>query len=267
MHRLGGPGFVKAGVVVLDIGLVVLGADFAARMVWTWAQPSAGQAAIASYSPEVSRPKESDYRLLTTFDPFHRQAAVPQAGQGQADAARETALDLKLFGVRADVEAGHDGRGSAIIRTPDKKQGAFRPGEAIMEGVTLKRILPDRVVISHRGVLENLFLDEESGALISAAGKPDAAAGDAARFLAAVKAQPRIGGGGIDGFVLTPGKDKALFKKMGLAPGDVLVAVNGSRLDGMERVEALKDSLRNAPSVRLEIERGGAKRIIELSNE
>jgi general secretion pathway protein C len=258
---------MKAGIVALDIGLVVLGAHFAAEMVWTWARPSAGQAAIASYSPDVSRPKGGDYRLLTTFDPFHRQAAAPQASQAHEDAARETTLDLKLFGVRADVEAGRDDRGSAIIRTADKKQGAYRLGDTVMDGVTLKRILPDRVVISHRGVLENLFLDEEAQTLIAAAGKPDATAGGAARFMAAVKAQPRITGGGIDGFVLNPGKDKTLFSKMGFAPGDVLVAVNGSRLSSVERVDALKENLRNAQSVRLEIERDGTKRIIELSNE
>jgi len=288
VRRLDRPALLRAGLAVLNVGLVLLIADSAAGIVWTWAQPAPGRAAIGSFSAEAERPRGGDYRLLTTFDPFHR-AAAPVA-EAQTEAARETTLDLKLFGVRAGLpnggnDGGNDGQddrqGSAIIRTPDKKQGAFKAGDVIMDGVTLKSILPDRVVISHRGVLENLFLDEDSQTLIAAANshktvtqekqKSRESNGmvsmDEDRLMAAINARPRLTGQGVEGFVLTPGQDPALFNELGLVAGDVLLAVNGNRLDSAERARDLKDQLRTAQSIQLEIERDGKKKVIEFSNE
>lgn len=243
--------------------LVLALANQAAGLLWTWADFSAGQGeagAVAGAGREKSA--DADFTVLSAFDPFHR--AAPLQPESLAQAAPETSLDLELFGVRASPE----GRGTAIVRTPDKKQGAFKVGDAIMPGVTLRAVMADRVVLSHWGATESLFLNPEARnrQLIAPAAKAELRQIDADAILNAVRLSPRMVDGSVRGFAVSPGADAETFRQTGLQPGDVLVAVNGTTLDAPERMAALEARLRGATSVRLEVERAGARQIIEISN-
>ncbi len=150
-----------------ELLLVVTLALFAAQLIWTVATPMP-LPVFGNSGTDATASANTDHMLVLDFDPFHR-ASVSAAAQQEA-VAPETTLDLKLYGVRAlkDPKAG-----SAIIRLPDHTQVALRVGMTILEGVTLAAVHPDRVVVSRRGALETLSLDDDKA---SRPAKPSAPA-------------------------------------------------------------------------------------------
>jgi general secretion pathway protein C len=168
------------------------------------------------------------------FDPFFRTA-------GAAPTAAVTSLALKLFGTRIDYASG---RGSAIIATPDGIQSSFAVGDEIVAGVKLKEVGADFVILDKGGTAEQLFLDQSTPApVVTPAGTappPVAAPAPGAQaILDAVSIQPRMTGSEMSGLILAPKGDGAAFKAAGLEPGDILLAVDGKRVQAITDLPAL----------------------------
>jgi general secretion pathway protein C len=185
------------------------------------------------------------------FDPFFRTSG------GSAPTAAVTSLALKLFGTRIDYASG---RGSAIIATPDGIQSSFAVGDEITPGVKLKEVGGDFVVLDRGGTAEQLFLDQSTpapvavptGAVPPLAASTAAPAGQAVTD--AVSFQPRMSGSEMSGLILTPKGDGAAFKSAGLEPGDILLAVDGKRVQSITDFPSLPTS---GSGPVLQVERAG----------
>ncbi|WP_162806357.1 type II secretion system protein N [Sphingosinicella terrae] len=248
---------------IVELLLLTVIAVQAARLVWVLVAPVAP---IGDYRGAAS-PSLPSGAILGEFDPFFRLS-------GAGSPAAVTALDLKLHGVREDRATG---RGSAIIALPDGSQRSFAVGEEIIAGVTLTEVGPESVTISRSGTPEQIFLDQsdpappvaETGAgapVVSPAAPvtavpspptpvPGAAPQPQRIDGAAVRLQPRIANGRVDGIAVAPGADAQAFRASGLEPGDVIVAVNGRTIGSVEQARAL---VRQAGgSATLTVNRGG----------
>lgn len=266
-------------VTPVEVALALALGALAAQLAWTilappgW--PDATAVPVRRALPLQAVPGGG---LLDQENLFHRARAGVRDGDRAGDAigqAPETMLNLSLFGIRAGVD-GKAG-GTAIIGTPDNKQDAYAIGQEIMPGIRLERILPDRVVIRRNGVLESLSFDRERGgrpapdAEAAGAGVPAAAEGAAAprvriatslaEVLAGVQVQPRGTQGGL---VLRPRGSSDLLRQAGLAPGDVLLAINGRAVTGVAALPALAEELKQVKNLSIDIERGGQKQTVRL---
>lgn len=207
------------------------------------------------------------------INPF-RTANAPAAPAAPADAGEnlsETTLNLSLHGTWIDAKGG-----TAIIKTPDEKQGRFAVGDTITSGVTLDRVERDHVVIIRNGVREALrLIDRDSAAGASAAAPggaaPAAFAGDGmaaiGHFIVAMPETDEVGGMRL---VLQPADDVDRFEALGLVPGDRLVAVDNQPIDrdiaaGLEAIAMTQ----GRKSVTLSIERDGVVMpiVIAMPNE
>lgn len=272
-------------VAVLDAALIIFLAATFAHIFWTWVEPDAkgpvgSNDGLVIVSRQPAQRVEQDYGVLLNFDAFNRRPIdVNTPLLAGTEDAPETTLDLKLFGIRAVKESN---TGSAIIRTPDLKQSAFHVGEELLDDVYLRRVMPDRVFISRNGVIESLFLDESAARLVSspmeqgssiappagaaAQTSPAEVAGlSGASLFEAVQLRPRLNGNTIEGYYVQPKGDGSVFKKMGLQPSDVLIAVNGMRLVNNERIQEAIEELRYADTVVVELERDGRPERITVS--
>jgi type II secretion system protein C len=207
------------------------------------------------------------------INPF-RTASAPDAPPAAADAGEtlaETTLNLTLHGTWIDAKGG-----TAIIKTPDEKQGRFAVGDTITGGVTLERVERDHVVIIRNGVREALRLINRDSAAASAGGAaPEALtpafAGDGmaaiGHFIVATPETDEVGGMRL---VLQPADDVEQFEALGLVPGDRLVAVDNAPIDrdiaaGLEAIAMTQGK----KSVTLSIERDGVVMpiVIAMPNE
>lgn len=248
---------------VVELLLLAVIAVQAARLVWVLVTPVAPIGDYRGAAP----PALPNVAVLGEFDPFFRLS-------GAASPAAVTALNLKLHGVREDRATG---RGSAIIALPDGSQRSFAVGEEIIPGVTLAEVGPESVTISRNGTPEQIFLDQSEPAPPPAetGGGPPAAsptppvtavpappaptAGEAPQPPridgTAVRLQPRIANGRVDGIAVAPGADAQAFRASGLEPGDVIVAVNGRAVGSVEQARALVRQ--SGGSATLTVNRGG----------
>ena len=255
------PDRVRAAVeVVLAVLLVVqLG-----RLVWIVVEPEqAGAAMAASSAP--ARPV--DFAVFERFDAFFRTGG--QSSLAEASAAGSG--QMRLYGLRSDGAGG----GSAIIGLADGRQVSVGVGEAVEPGLVLRGVGADYVTLARGTSLSRLiFSDVPVGAAPPpppppgpptmtppAPVAPAAAAAapvDPARLLAQAGLRPRMRGLRMDGFTVSGSGDAAVLRAAGLRPGDVILAVNGTSLDSLDRIAGLRGQLSNATSAEIRFERDGA---------
>lgn len=262
---------------LVELGLVVMLGLVAAHLVWLMIAPASRLPAPAEdtliAANTAPKPAEKlDLGILTRFDPFNRSLASPVAES--TEAAPETSLDLKLFGVRLSDDPAHS---SAIIQTGGKDQAVYRSGDEILSGVRLDRVYDNRVSLSRAGVIETLSLDDGSGPILggntpakAAPAGPAIAASDLKSVLRQVRLVPRRDGQRITGWQIdTDGSaaGAAALKSYGLEPGDILASLNGETLGSAEDLTDALSEIDRTGSIRLEIERAGKRIPLTLSSE
>ena len=271
----------------IEVILVISLALLVARLAWLVISPSD---AVATYTqrplPAPMRGAAntlavaSDRTLLVKTNPFER-------GDGEVivQDVPETNLNLKLDGLRMSTEGGESG--NAIIRTPDGIGKNYSVGEEIIAGVTLERILSDRVIINRDGANEILMLggrgaglsvitDDSQTVTSTEVGErvennppsPEPAIIEAQIdapevLLSGVNAGPVRINGQISGYRLDPIGDPGIMRQAGLSPGDVLLRINGTSVARLDTSDVI-DRIIAAETVEMTVNRNGSEQTIRL---
>ncbi|HEX8225620.1 MAG TPA: type II secretion system protein N [Allosphingosinicella sp.] len=250
------------GWTLLEFALLALIALQCARLIWTAATPLGP---LGDWRTDVDRPVGAT-GALADFDPFFRLS-------GTGGPVTVTSLNLKLFGIRQDQVSG---QGSAIIAGSDGQQRSIAVGEEIEPGVTLKAVGFDSVTIGRGGADEQLFMDQsQDPATVPAPNTPSPTAptppvtqpttavepggppvAPSKLYPNEVSMAPRMNGTQLTGVTIRPQGNDQGFRALGLAPGDVVVSVNGRRIKSMDQARGMATELASARAV-LQVERGG----------
>jgi general secretion pathway protein C len=255
------------GWTVLELVLLSMIALQCARLIWTALTP-VGPLGDWQSAPAARGGASAD--ILGSFDPFFRLS-------GAAGPVTVTSLNLKLFGIRQDQASG---QGSAIIAGSDGQQRSIAVGEEVEPGVTLKSVDFDSVTISRGGADEQLFMDQSQAptTVTPPPGVPTAPTPPVVNPTTSVEPgsrpvppsklypnevgmAPRMNGTQLTGVTVRPNGNDAGFRALGLAPGDVVVAVNGRRIRSQEQAQGMAAQLA-ADRVTLQVERDG--RVVSL---
>ncbi len=192
------------------------------------------------------------------------------ASSGDAASAPQTTLALVLAGVLAsdDPKAGF-----AIVGESAASARFFPVGASLPGGARLNAVYPDRIVIDRGGTLESLGLPrrslatapqpvglapvEESRATMLSQRVRDMAQQNPNALANVLRAQQVMAGGKQRGFRVYPGANPAAFSRLGLRPGDLITAINGTALDDPSRGDEVMRNLSSAPEVRVTLMRNG----------
>jgi general secretion pathway protein C len=205
-------------------------------------------------------------------------AAVEPGAQDPANAPLSSA-NLVLAGTIASQDPKH---GVAIISDGGPSK-VFSVGDNV-SGATLHSVYLDHVILDRGGVLETLMLPRQLAgsrpmAPVRRPGGADprtVAAVDNIRRL--VQQDPGIldqvmrtvasydnAAGKLRGFRAYPGRNRAIFNKLGLKPGDLVTAINGTVLDDPQHSQEVFNTIQTSDHVTVTIERGGQKQDITLN--
>jgi general secretion pathway protein C len=205
-------------------------------------------------------------------------AAVEPGGQDPASAPLSSA-NLVLAGTIASQDPKH---GVAIISDGGPSK-VFSVGDNV-SGATLHSVYLDHVILDRAGVLETLMLPRQLAGSrpVAAVRRPGGAdprtvaAVDNIRRL--VQQDPGIldqvmrtvasydnAAGKLRGFRTYPGRNRAIFNKLGLKPGDLVTAINGTVLDDPQHSQEVFNTIQTSDHVTVTIERGGQKQDITLN--
>jgi len=237
----------------------------------------APQPVIAS-SPELhQRPAPAaNIQALIMSHPFGIRAADP-ASQDPANAPLSSA-NLVLAGTIATQDPKH---GIAIISDGGPSK-VYSVGDNV-SGASLYSVYLDHVVLNRNGSLETLVLPRllpgdrsiASARRMGADPRTLTAVNNIRRM---VQQDPGIldqvmrtvasydnAAGKLRGFRAYPGRNRAIFNKLGLKPGDLVTAINGQALDDPQHSQEVFNTIQTSDRVTVTIERSGQKQDISLN--
>jgi len=171
-------------------------------------------------------------------------------------------------------------RGIAII-TDGGPSKVYAVGENV-NGASLYSVYLDHVILDRGGTLETLLLPR----LLAGGPRTPARRGPVeARSSEAVENIRRLvqqdpglldqvmrtvpsydnTAGKLRGFRAYPGRNRAIFNKLGLRPGDLVTAINGQALDDPQHSQEVFNTIQSSNTVTVTVERGGQKQDITLN--
>ncbi len=204
--------------------------------------------------------------------------AVPDPSTQDPANAPLSSANLVLAGTIATRDPK---RGIAIISDGGPAK-VFSVGDNVA-GATLHSVYLDHVILDRAGVLETLQLPR-----LLAGSQPAPAprrGGADPRTVAAVDNIRRLvqqdpglldqvmrtvasydnAAGKLRGFRAYPGRNRAIFNKLGLKPGDLVTAINGQPLDDPQHSQEVFNTIQTSDHVTITLERGGQKQDLTLN--
>lgn len=200
--------------------------------------------------------------------------AVADAKQDPAQAPLSSA-NLQLAGTIATEDPKH---GLAIISAGGPSK-VYAVGDNV-SGATLHSVYLDHVVLDRAGSLETLLLPRQ----IAGGGRAPVRRGASSTVAAVdnlrrmVEKDPGIldqvmrtvasydnAAGKLRGFRAYPGRNRALFARLGLKPGDLVTAINGQPLDDPQRSQEVFNTIQSSDNVTVTVERGGQREDLSLN--
>jgi general secretion pathway protein C len=202
-------------------------------------------------------------------------AVADPTSQDPANAPLSSA-NLVLAGTIATQDPKH---GIAIISDGGPSK-VFSVGDKVT-GASLYSVYLDHVILDRGGTLETLVLprllpgNRTATRRIGADPRTVAAVDNIRRM---VQQDPGLldqvmrtvasydnTAGKLRGFRAYPGRNRAIFNKLGLRPGDLVTAINGQALDDPQRSQEVFNTIQTSDHVTVTIERGGQKEDISLN--
>ncbi len=282
------PKAAKVVSVLLILFILYLIAAFS----WTiWATFQPKPAINIASTTTISRSTNTNIQQLTGFNLFGDAKSTPVVTDSSELDAPITRLKLKLRGVYAASEKELAG---AMIEAQNK-QDVYRIGGKLpgATGLKLHKILSDRIIMSRGGKFETLFIEDfgqskNTSRNTSSRGKSKerettfntnnnssniidkrkdqnltkeliklrSKLTDPQSLSELVSVSPAMVGEEFQGFRIAPGKNRALFGRMGLRRNDVITGVNGINLDDPASAFSLMEQISTADELNLTIKRG-----------
>jgi general secretion pathway protein C len=227
---------------------------------------------IVTTAPNAHKPG-ADVQSVVSAHLFGIAAADPN--QDPANAPTSTA-NLVLAGTIATQNPKH---GVAIVSDGGPSK-VYSVGDNI-GGASLHSVYLDRVILDRGGSLETLLLPRQLPSSHAPARAPAASPRTAAaveNIRRMVQQDPGIldqvmrtvpsydnAAGKLRGFRAYPGQNRAIFGKLGLKPGDLVTAINGTQLDDPQRSQEVFNTIQTSDHVTVTVERAGQKQEISLN--
>ena len=259
---------------VLSVVFVVAIAWQLVQLVWMLLTPAAqiDAAPIVPSATAAARPKGVDVQSIVNAKLFgEAQATSPVEGP-----APETQLPLVLSAVFA---ADDPEKGWAIIGDSAQQSKVFTVGDSVRSGTRLHSVYADRVILDRGGSLETLALPKRNTLPIATNRAPTPppqrnqladnirrmAETNPTAFAEIVRPQPVFANGVQRGYRVYPGRNRQQFAKLGLQPGDLVLAINGTALDDPQRGMEIFNTIGTSDNVQVTIERNGQSQDLTLN--
>ncbi len=248
--------------------LLLLALDAALILTHVFDQPRALPPADAAPPPTALHPVLNPELQLAVILNSHLFGVANVSVNGEV---RETTIPLILAG----VIAGRDpARGQAIIGPNATAAKLYAVGDAIQGGARLHEVYSDHVILERNGALEALRLPRnlpsQAPLPVSTPALPARSAsvgGNSSLLAGLVRVQPVFNQGKLSGYRIFPGGGKggSVFTQLGLKPGDLITAVNGTALDDAGRAMEVLQTLSSSGSATITVSRNGQSQEVNLN--
>lgn len=213
-----------------------------------------------------------DINAIVNAHPF---GFSPVVAKQDESTARATTLPLVLTGI---IAANDPQYGLAILGQSAQTTKVYPVGDNVPGGAKLHAVYPDHVVIDRGGVLETLALPRNVSANVppptTAALNMESPVADRMRKLIneqpglmadVMRPQPVFANGKQTGYRVYPGRNRQAFLRLGLRPGDLVTAINGTPLDDPEHGQQIFNTLGASSEAHVTVQRNGQQQDVVLN--
>jgi len=260
--------------LAVTMALTVLIAWQLARMTWLLIPSQSVDSGVVLPPQMTSTPEAGQINIQRIADAHLFGEATASSDPLDALNAPQTQMPLVLSGVMATPDPEH---GFAFIGESAAMAKFKRVGDSLPGGAKLHAVYPDRVMLDRGGRLESLLLPRTDlatrlaapAAVNTVASRPTPAPAQFAQnlrrlaetnpsaFTEIVRPQPVYEGATQRGYRVYPGRNRAQFARLGLQPGDLVTAVNGTPLSDPSSSTQIFNTISTTDRVTLTIERNG----------
>jgi general secretion pathway protein C len=260
--------------------LVVIIAWQLARLIWLLVPAPADELPPATGSGQAAPLPDTlvDVTSIVEAHFFGEADAQENVLATPVEDLPESNAALSLRGTIASDKAG---QAIAIIADSSGEEKVYKVDAALPGGFSLHSVQRDRVILNRSGRLEALLLPRETAASTAQTYTPPVTAPpvaapppqpsvrelvteNAASLTEIIRPQPVFADGKQRGYRIYPGRKRQQFAELGLKPGDLVTAINGTALDdpasGMEVFRTLGES----DQVSVTVERNGQPETLTL---
>ena len=200
-------------------------------------------------------------------------------GRGGDSPPTPTSIPLVLSGI---ISADDPRNGLAILGPTVAAAKVYVVGDNVPGGAKLHSVLKDRVVLDRNGTLEYLMLPHQlqDGAMPNSP-PPSAAAlqtenpvvdrmrklmtDDPGLVADIMRPQPVFAQGKQRGYRVYPGRNRQAFVRLGLRPGDLVTAINGTPLDDPARGQDVFRTIGSSNEAHVTVMRNGQQQDLTLN--
>jgi general secretion pathway protein C len=255
--------------------LVVLLAIQCAVIVTGLGGTSRSKAATAK--PAVTAPRHMVDIASITNSHLFGLTPVAEAPPQDPGTAPPTSLPLVLTGI---IAADDPQNGLAILGQSAQSTKVFAVGDNVPGGAKLHLVYADRVVIDRGGgKLETLILPRQiapgtTPLPTTAVLNTESPVADRMRKLITeqpslmadvMRPQPVFANGKQTGYRVYPGRNRQAFLRLGLRPGDLVTAINGTPLDDPEHGQQIFNTLGSSSEAHVTVQRNGQQQDVILN--
>jgi general secretion pathway protein C len=203
-------------------------------------------------------------------------AAAQAKPQGDAANAQPTSIPLVLTGV---IAAEKPENGLAILGENANNTKLVAVGQPVPGGAKLYQVYADKVILDRNGTLESLMLPRQAQNLggpppppppLPTAENPvvdrvrQLIANEPSAISEVIRPQPVFAQGKQKGFRVYPGRNRQAFTRIGLRPGDLVLAINGTPLDDPSRGQEIFNTLGSSSEAHVTVVRNGKQQDLTL---
>ena len=205
--------------------------------------------------------------------------AVVEASEQNAANATQTSMALVLTGI---IAADDPRNGLAILGPTAAAAKVYAVGDNVPGGAKLHSVMTDRVVLDRNGKLEYLALPRQlQGGGMPNAPPPSASAlqmenpvvermrklmtDDPGLVADIMRPQPVFAQGKQRGYRVYPGRNRQAFVRLGLRPGDLVTAINGTPLDDPARGQEVFRTIGSSNEAHVTVMRNGQQQDLTLN--
>ncbi len=230
----------------------------------------------AAPPPPAPPPRHVNVALIANSHLFG-SAAVQAKPQGDAANAQPTTIPLVLTGV---IAAEKPENGLAIVGENAASAKVVAVGQPVPGGATLHSVYTDKVILDRGGTLESLMLPRQSGPPLGMTAPPppplpaaenpivdrmrQLIASEPSAISEIIRPQPVFAQGKQRGFRVYPGRNRQAFTRIGLRPGDLVLAINGTPLDDPSRGQEVFNTLASSSEAHVTVMRNGRQQDLTL---
>lgn len=250
----------------ISLLLLVLLAWLAGKLLWNFFYPNDVQLTQPQLNQSVAQ--ESSINAISSMFLFGKpdiSSAVKSVDTKQKEKLKESKLNLKLVGVLVAPNM------SVAIIDKSGQSNSYLIDEEIQRNVYLKEVYRDYVLISNRGFIEKLKMEQtrglfEEGSVSKSLSQSqlskltvvkENALKNPVSIMRYVRFQNISKNGKITGVKVWPRQEKEIFSALGFVAGDELISIDGQSIDKLAKSPTLWQSLLKQSQFELMVKRNG----------